>query len=86
MKTITVRGIDDSLGQALDRAAEQEAKSINQLVLDILKVHFGQNKAPHFTRRHHDLDDLFGSWGEADYQQVVESVAAQRQIDPDIWA
>lgn len=85
MKAITVRGIDDALDRALKNAANEEVKSVNQLVLEILKAHFGHGKMAHFTRRHHDLDDLFGSWEDVDYQQVMESVASQRQIDPDVW-
>jgi len=85
MKAITVRGIDESLDRVLRQTADQEAKSVNQLVLEILKAHFGQGKVAHFTRRHHDLDDLFGSWSDDDFEKVMQSVESQHQIDPDVW-
>ena len=37
-------------------------------------------------RVYHDLDDLFGTMTLEDAQAIEESVAAQRQIDPELWS
>ena len=85
MKTMTIRGIDESLDQALRAAAQSEACSINQLVLDILKERLGLAKAAHYGRRHHDLDELFGSWDDDQCQRMQAVVEQQRGIDPELW-
>ncbi len=85
MKNITIRGIDEALDQALKTAADLESRSINQLVLEVLRERFGLTKAARHTRRHHDLDDLFGRWREEEYQRVQDMVSEQRRIDPDLW-
>ena len=85
MKTMTIRGIDEPLDQALKAAAQSEAHSINQLVLDILKERFGLAKVAQYSRRHHDLDDLFGAWNDEQYQHMETVVEQQRGIDPELW-
>ncbi len=86
MKSITIRGVDSSLDQALKQAASAESRSINQLVLEVLRERFGLSKPPTHTREHHDLDDLFGSWGEEEYERVQGAVGEQRKIDPELWS
>ena len=85
MKHITIRGIDEALDQALKAAADRETRSANQLVLEVLRERFGLTKAAHHTRRHHDLDDLFGRWSEEEYQSVQDMVSEQRKVDPELW-
>jgi hypothetical protein len=85
MKNITIRGIDEALDQALKTAADKESRSINGLVLEVLRERFGLSKGARHTRRHHDLDDLFGRWSEEEYQRVQDMVSEQRKVDPEIW-
>ena len=35
--------------------------------------------------RHHDLDDLAGSWSKKEAAEFDNSLAAQRTIDVDLW-
>jgi hypothetical protein len=44
MKTITVRGIDSVLSEKMKQAAKQEGKSVNQVVIDTMRQHFGMIK------------------------------------------
>jgi len=85
MKNMTIRGIDTSLDQALRKAAKAESNSVNQLVVNTLRERFGLAKAPRYTRRHHDLDELFGTWSENHYQDVENALQQQRCIDPELW-
>ena len=85
MKNMTIRGIDEPLDQALRAAAQAGSNSINQVVIDTLKERFGLAKAARHTRRHHDLDDLFGSWTQDEYQRIEDAVGQQREIDPELW-
>jgi hypothetical protein len=86
MKTITIRGIDEPLDQALKAVAEQESRSVNQLVLDVLRERFGLAKAARHSARHHDLDQLFGRWTAEEYREIQEAVEAQRKVDPELWS
>ncbi len=86
MRNITIRGIDDALDHALKSAAEEESRSVNQLVLETLKERFGLTKAPRHGRRHHDLDNLFGRWDDGEYERVQSAVDEQRDIDPELWS
>lgn len=85
MKTLTVRGIDPLLSQKLKEIARQEGKSINQLVLDAIKQHFGLEKEKKFTRIYHDLDHLFGSWSREEYDLVQGKIDRERGIDDELW-
>ncbi len=86
MKNITIRGIDEALDQALKTTAREESRSINQLVLEVLKERFGLTKVTHHTHRHHDLDDLFGRWSAEEYERIQGAVDEQRKIDPELWS
>jgi len=44
MKTINVRGIDSILSNKLKQAAKEESRSVNQVVIDIMKQRFGIKK------------------------------------------
>jgi hypothetical protein len=86
MKNITIRGIDDRLDQALKTIAGRDARSVNQLVLDVLRERFGLAKAARHSTRHHDLDGLFGAWSEEEYLEVQGAVEEQRTLDPELWS
>lgn len=86
MKSITIRGVDSALSSALGSLSKGESKSINQIILDLLRKETGLAKAKQFTRSYEDLDDLFGSWSDQDYEQVERAISQQRTIDPDLWS
>jgi uncharacterized protein (DUF1778 family) len=85
MKTITLRGVDDELSSALKQAARQAGTSINQFVLDRLRLDVGLKKKRRFTATYHDLDKLFGSWSENEYNAISERLQKQRTIDEELW-
>ena len=49
MKTITVRGLDDTMKENLQRVAKQEGKSLNQFIVDTLKDRLGLKKQKKYT-------------------------------------
>nr|HID58907.1 toxin-antitoxin system HicB family antitoxin [Desulfobacterales bacterium] len=85
MKTITVRGIDPDLAERLKRTAADQSKSINQLVLDILRRSLGMEKQKRFTRIYKDLDHLFGSWTEEEFRAIQDKITLERKIDEELW-
>lgn len=79
MTSLSIRGIDPNLATTLKQQAQASGKSVNQLVLDILKEHTGLQKQKQFTQKYHDLDFLFGQWTESEFQNI------QAKIDDGVW-
>jgi hypothetical protein len=70
MSNLFIRGIDPDLAASLKQQAQASGKSVNQLVLDLLKEHTGLYKEEHFTQKYHDLDFLFGRWTESEFHKI----------------
>ena len=85
MKAITIRGIDSSVSEKLKQVAKTEGKSVNQLVLDLIRQNVGMQKKKKFTIQHHDLDHLFGKWSGAEFEKIQGFIDSQRKIDPELW-
>lgn len=85
MKAITIRGIDSSVSEKLKQIAKTEGKSINQLVLDLIRQHVGMQKQKKFTRQYNDLDHLFGKWSRAEFKKIQGFIDSQRKVDPELW-
>jgi hypothetical protein len=86
VKNLTIRGVDEALERALKETAAEESRSVNQLVLDTLRERFRLGKTPRHGRRYHDLDDLFGRWGQQEYDRIQRAVDEQRALDPELWS
>ena len=85
MKTMTIRSVEPELSEQIRKAAEKEKKSINQLVIDIMKKHFGLEKEKKFTKSYSDLDHLFGKWSQEEFDYVQGKIDSERQIDRELW-
>ena len=83
MKTLTLRGIDNTLASALKKASEQSHTSINKTAIRLLKEALGLEKKKY--RTYHDLDHLAGTWTEEEYEQFREATKEFGKIDKDIW-
>jgi hypothetical protein len=83
MCTLTIRGCDDALMDAIRREGQLRSESINKLALEALEARYGTWKK---ARRHSDLDALAGTWGEDDSQEFSRALEDSRRIDPEDWA
>ena len=86
MKAITIRGIEPEVAEKLKQTASSQGKSTNRLILDIIEKELGFEKGNRYSRRYHDLDDLFGTWSEAEFQKISNTIKSERQIDPELWS
>ena len=76
----TIRKIPHRVDRDLRRRADEERKSLNEVVLQALERGLDLADAP---IRHHDLDDLIGTWVEdPEFDQAIE---AMDQVDPELW-
>lgn len=85
MGSISIRGIDDELAELLKKEAKVNNKSLNQLLLETLRKHAGLDKEKQFTKRHHDLDHLFGKWSQDEFDAIQGKIDSERVIDPELW-
>lgn len=83
MKTITLRGCDEELARALAEAGEREGKSVNRVILETLRA--GLLRQPPRRRRHTDLDQLAGTWTEAERESFDRAISDFELIDPEEW-
>lgn len=85
MSNLSIRGIDPDLATTLKQQAQASGKSVNQLVLDVLKEHTGLHKKKHFTQEYHDLDFLFGQWSTSEFHEIQGKIDSERAYDDELW-
>jgi len=85
MKAITIRGIEPIVAEKLKQTAAKHNKSLNQLVLEFIKKNLGMEKEKKYSRDYDDLDHLFGSWDEKEFNAVQKKITQERQIDQELW-
>lgn len=80
MMHYTIDNVPDELAAAIQRRAEAEHKSLNDVLLDMLRRGLGDAPAPQVYR---DLSDVAGQCTIDD--ETRAAFDDQRQIDPDLW-
>ena len=85
MKAITIRGIDSSVSEKLKQAAKTEGKSVNRLLLELIKQNVGLQKNKKFTSQYKDMDHLFGKWSSAEFKKIQGFIDTRRKIDTELW-
>ena len=84
MTQLTVRDVDEHLGNELKREAEARGLSVNKLVLQLLRESVGlspQSRPAVNT----DLDYLAGTWSDEDVADFEHRLAEQRALDAELW-
>jgi plasmid stability protein len=85
MKAITIRGVEPEVAQKLKQTATNQGKSVNQLVLEILKKNLGFEKDKKYSKKYSDLDHLFGKWSAEEFKRISGKINQERQIDREFW-
>ena len=78
--TITIRGIDFSAFLKLKQIAENENKSVNQLVLALINQYIEKQKRKKYTKKYDDLDHLFRIWTDDEFNKIQGIIDDQRRI------
>ena len=76
----TVRNVPPELDRALRERARRLHKSLDEVVMDALRVATGTNDESPVQR---DLSDIIGTW--QDDPEMARSLAEHRRIDPQLW-
>lgn len=82
MCTLTIRGCDDALMEAIRRESSNRSESINKLVLEAIEARYDTGKK---KRRHSELDTLAGTWSEDDAFEFDAALKNARTVDPEDW-
>ena len=85
MKAVTIRGVEPEVAEKLKIAARKQGKSVNYIILELIKTSLGFKKEKKFSRTYNDLDDLFGRWNDDEFKKINDSIITQRQIDQELW-
>ena len=85
MKTVTLRSLPPNVAEAIRKEANRKGMSLNKAVISLLENRVGAREKKIRQTRHHDLDDLAGSWSKQEAAEFDKSLADQRTIDPDLW-
>jgi hypothetical protein len=85
MNAITVRNLPPELARVIRQKAKREKISLNRVVIDLLEDATGLGRRAKPEVLHHDLDDLAGNWSQEEYDEIIEAVKEQRQIEPEMW-
>ena len=85
MSAITVRNLPPELARVIRQKAKKEKTSLNRAVISLLEEATGLGKSAKADVVHHDLDHLAGVWSREEYEEIMEAVREQRQIEPEMW-
>lgn len=89
LRTITIRKMPRELEQRIEEIATEEGASLARTVIRLLMRATGLleselSETP--GERHHDLDDLAGTWSDEEAVEFDRSVVVQRRVDPEVWS
>jgi hypothetical protein len=75
----TIRGVPPAVDAALRKRVRVSGKSLNQVVIEAL----AEGAVISLQRKRRNVDDIAGTWIED--KAFDEAIAAQDQIDWDMW-
>jgi plasmid stability protein len=84
MATMTLRGIDDAVSNALKEKARREDTSVNAVMLRILRESLGIEKKKRNVV-YDDLDHLAGTWSAQDAAEFEGATKAFEKVDEEMW-
>ncbi len=77
-KQLTIRGVSEEVGCRLENLSHAKGQSVNATVLEILGSAVGVEERRRRLER-------YATWTPEDLAEFQESLAAQRQVDEELW-
>lgn len=86
IEPLTVREVDDELEKRLRRLAQEEAISLDQAALRLMRR--GAGLPTEETKRPigHALDEFIGDWSEEEEREFLQAVEVFEQVDEAFWS
>ena len=85
MKQLTVRGLGDDLTWAIRRLANRDGTSLNRAAVKLLRRGAGLEDGQVADTVGSSLDDLIGSWSDAEAREVERTLKHFETIDEAMW-
>ena len=85
MKQLTVRGLGDELVRAIRRLAARDETSLNRAAVKLMRRGAGLADGPGPDRIGPSLDDLIGTWSDAEADEVEQALRHFETIDEAMW-
>ena len=85
MKQLTIRGLGDDLARAIRRLANREGTSLNRAAVKLLRRGAGLERGRGPDTVGSSLDDLIGTWSDAEADEVGRALRHFKNIDEAMW-
>ena len=84
MKTLTVRGVDPELAEYLRKLSKQKGASLNQIIIDTLRKHYGLTKEKNPDKIEKDLMRIYpkDKWYNINYILIEHGRAVCNATKP----
>ena len=83
--TITLKGLDKTTAAWLRDEAAKQGKSVEEVVLQLVRTSIKATHQPSELRIHHDLDALAGTWSDEEADNFLNATADFNRIDETLW-
>jgi hypothetical protein len=80
VKALTVRNLPGEVAEALERERRRRGSSLNQTVIDLLRVSLGAG-----VTRANGLRKLAGTWSDDECRTFEEAIASLETVDHELW-
>ncbi|MEK6779766.1 MAG: hypothetical protein AABY80_08860 [Candidatus Deferrimicrobiota bacterium] len=85
MTQITLRISDPEIEKEIRRKAKESRKSLNKVVLDLIRAGAGLGGGKKKTPRGASLAKLAGGWTDQDAREFEEAIKIFEEIDEEMW-
>jgi hypothetical protein len=83
--SITIREIDKTTTEWINREAKRRGVSVEKLSLQLLRKGIRLEREKSKLPTYHDLDSLAGTWSEDEAQEFLNAVSDLEQVDEKLW-
>ncbi len=80
LRVLTLRKIPPEIAREIEKQAAETGTSLSKAVLRLVARGAGLDRVQTKRAVHHDLDDLAGTWSDADAAEFERNVRQQRRI------
>lgn len=81
---LTIAALDQTTTEWIEQEARRTGHSVDAVVRRLIYRGLEVERRTG-DQRHHDLDELAGTWSDTEVQEFQQAVAALDQIDPKLW-
>ena len=85
MANVSLRGLSEEVKKGLKLEARRRNQSVNSLLLNLISKGIGLGGKQSYRTKHHDLDELAGTWSSDDVAEFETVTSSFNKIDDSLW-